>query len=94
MSFVYVHDGNVDRALREFQRRTSRDGILAEVKKRIGYMKPSAHRRAKHQKAVQRQRRRMARRIAARYGDLRVLPKGSIDTMRKPTIFASEGSFF
>ena len=52
MSEVRVKDGeSLENALRRFKRKTARDGILAEARKREHYEKPSVKRKKKAEAA-------------------------------------------
>ena len=55
MSEVRVKDGeSLENALRRFKRKTARDGILAEARKREHYEKPSVKRKKKSEAARKR----------------------------------------
>ena len=55
MSEVRVKEGeSLENALRRFKRKTARDGILAEVRKREHYEKPSVKRKKKAEAARKR----------------------------------------
>ncbi len=52
MAKVYVkEDEQLDDALRRFKRQVSRDGILAESRKREYYVKPGVKKKLKSEKA-------------------------------------------
>ena len=52
MSEIRVKEGeSLESALRRFKRSTARSGVLAEVRKREAYEKPSARRKKKPQAA-------------------------------------------
>ena len=52
MSEVRIHENeSLESALRRFKRKTARDGILAEARKREHYEKPSVKRRKKQEAA-------------------------------------------
>ena len=60
MSRVFVEDNEpIDKALKRFKKECQKAGILAEVRKREYYEKPSVRRRRKHEAAKRKQRRRM-----------------------------------
>lgn len=44
---VYVHDGNLEEALRRFNRRIRESGIMEDLQNKSYYTKPSAVRRKK-----------------------------------------------
>ena len=55
MSEIRVKDGeSLESALRRFKRKTARDGILAEARKREYYEKPSVKRKKKAEAARKR----------------------------------------
>lgn len=57
MSEIHVKDNeSLDSALRRFKRATARSGILAEVRKREHYEKPSVKRKKKSEAARKRKR--------------------------------------
>ena len=52
MSEVYVKEGeSLDSALKRFKRSCARDGVMAEVRKREHYEKPSVKRKKKSEAA-------------------------------------------
>lgn len=54
---VEIHvkkDESLDQALRRFKRSCSRDGVLAEIRKRSHYEKPSVRRKKKSEAARKR----------------------------------------
>ena len=53
---VEVRDGNIDQAIRELKNKMSKDGILAELKVRRCYEKPSEKKRRKHREAIKKTR--------------------------------------
>ncbi len=53
---VEVRNGDIDRALRELKNKLSKDGILAELKARRCYEKPSEKKRRKHREALKKMR--------------------------------------
>ncbi|MCL5271419.1 MAG: 30S ribosomal protein S21 [bacterium] len=60
MSLVIVEDHEpIDKALRRFKKECQKVGILAEVRKREYYEKPSVKRKRKMEAARRKQRRRM-----------------------------------
>lgn len=55
---MYVKvEGNLDKALKIFNKKVKRAGIMQEIYKRRHYEKPSVKKRKKHEEAVRRQRR-------------------------------------
>ena len=55
MSEIHVKDGeSIDSALKRFKRSCARDGVLAEVRKREHYEKPSVKRKKKSEAARKR----------------------------------------
>ena len=55
MSEILVKEGeSLERALRRFKRSTARSGVLAEVRKREAYEKPSVKRKKKSEAARKR----------------------------------------
>ena len=60
MSIVQVEEHEpIDKALRRFKKECQKTGILAELRKREFYEKPSVRRRRKEEAARRKQRRRM-----------------------------------
>jgi small subunit ribosomal protein S21 len=53
---VEVRNGDIDQALRELKNKLSKDGILAELKARRCYEKPSEKKRRKHREALKQMR--------------------------------------
>lgn len=58
---VVREDESFDRAFRRFQKKVEKGGVLADLKKRRYYEKPSDRRKRKHEEALQRQRRQAAK---------------------------------
>lgn len=54
MAVVVRKDESLDSALRRFKKETVKSGILLELRKREYYLAPSAKRRAKHDAAMKR----------------------------------------
>lgn len=60
MSFIHVEENEpIDKALRRFKKECQKTGVLAEVRKREYYEKPSVKRKRKMEAAKRKQRRRM-----------------------------------
>jgi small subunit ribosomal protein S21 len=60
VSFVQVDDNEpIDKALRRFKKECQKSGILAELRRREYYEKPSVRRKRKLEAARRKQRRRM-----------------------------------
>ncbi|HOR27081.1 MAG TPA: 30S ribosomal protein S21 [Candidatus Sumerlaeota bacterium] len=60
MSLIFVDNNEpIDKALRRFKKECQKSGILAELRRREYYEKPSVRRRRKHEAAKRKQRRRM-----------------------------------
>tara|TARA_B110000977_G_C10979675_1_gene455634 strand:+ start:851 stop:1051 length:201 start_codon:yes stop_codon:yes gene_type:complete len=55
---VIIKKGNFDRALRQFKRKITEEGLLQEVREREYYEKPSDGRRGKLKAAKNRERKR------------------------------------
>ena len=53
---VEVRNGDIDQALKELKNKMSKDGILAELKARRSYEKPSEKKRRKHREALKKMR--------------------------------------
>ena len=53
-------DETVDSLLRRFKKETMKSGITAELRKREHYVAPSAKRRAKHEAALKRAKKKQA----------------------------------
>jgi len=53
---VEVRNGDIDQALKELKNKMSKDGILAELKARRCYEKPSEKKRRKHREALKKMR--------------------------------------
>ena len=51
MSEIKVNNGNIEDALKRFKRETSKAGVMAEIKKRRHYEKPSVKRKKKSEAA-------------------------------------------
>lgn len=51
---IIVHDGNVERALRKLSKKLSDFGLLAEVRARQSYDKPSVHKKQMQKDAKKR----------------------------------------
>ena len=51
---VHVKNESIDNALKKFKRQCARDGVLAEVRKREHYEKPSVKRKKKAEAARKR----------------------------------------
>jgi len=51
---VHVKNESIDNALKKFKRQCARDGVLAEVRKREHYEKPSVKRKKKSEAARKR----------------------------------------
>jgi len=63
---IHIAEGqNLEKALRQFRRKVQRAGIMADMRKKRRYAKPSEARRRKS-KAAERRRVRSARRRASR----------------------------
>ena len=54
MAEVHVKNESIDNALKKFERQCARDGVLAEVRKREHYEKPSVKRKKKAEAARKR----------------------------------------
>ncbi|HNX15416.1 MAG TPA: 30S ribosomal protein S21 [Oscillospiraceae bacterium] len=54
MAEVHVKNESIDNALKKFKRQCARDGVLAEVRKREHYEKPSVKRKKKAEAARKR----------------------------------------
>ena len=54
MSEVKVNNGNIEDALKRFKRSCAKDGVIAEVRKREHYEKPSVKRKKKSEAARKR----------------------------------------
>jgi len=60
LSLIFVDNNEpIDKALRRFKKECQKSGILAELRRREYYEKPSVRRRRKHEAAKRKQRRRM-----------------------------------
>lgn len=53
-----IVDGNFERALRQFKKRTRRTGLIQECRRREQFIKPSEQRREAKKKAILREARR------------------------------------
>ena len=51
---IYVKDGNIEDALKRFNRECARNGVVQEVRKREHYEKPSVKRKKKSEAARKR----------------------------------------
>jgi small subunit ribosomal protein S21 len=65
MEIILGDDDRLDWALKSFRRKMARAGILAEVKRRRHYLKPSVAKRLKTAEA-ERRKRKAARKMASR----------------------------
>jgi small subunit ribosomal protein S21 len=63
---VVVIDNNIERALRDLKNKMSREGVLAELKKRRHAEKPSEKLRRKHREAIKRNRKSRGRKARVR----------------------------
>lgn len=54
MAIIVRKDETLDSALRRFKKETAKSGIMLELRKREYYLAPSAKRRAKHDAALKR----------------------------------------
>ncbi len=54
MAEVHVKNESIDNALKKFKRQCAKDGVLAEVRKREHYEKPSVKRKKKAEAARKR----------------------------------------
>lgn len=61
---IPVENGDVNRALRQFKKKLSREGVMKELKVRRFYEKPSVKRKRKSKEAEKR-RRKLMRKIRA-----------------------------
>jgi small subunit ribosomal protein S21 len=60
LTFILVEENEpIDKALRRFKKECQKTGVLAEVRKREFYEKPSVKRKRKMEAAKRKQRRRM-----------------------------------
>lgn len=64
---VFVHDNNVDQALRVLKKKMQREGVFREMKARRAYEKPSERRTREHAEAIRRSRK-AARKKAIKEG--------------------------
>jgi len=64
---VIIKKGNFDRALRQFKRKITEEGLLQEVREREYYEKPSDERRSKLKAAKNRERKRDGNIITRKY---------------------------
>lgn len=53
-----IVDGNFERALRQFKKKTRKSGVIQECRKRSQFIKPSEQRRESKKKAILREARR------------------------------------
>ena len=66
---VEVRNGDIDQALRELKNKMAKEGILAELKFRRSYEKPSEKKRCKHREALKKMRKSRGRKArVARQG--------------------------
>ena len=62
MAEIRLEEGDsVERALKQFRRKVQREGLFSELRRRRHYLKPSAARVLKSQRARRRKRRRLTR---------------------------------
>lgn len=54
MAEIHVKNESIDNALKKFKRQCAKDGVLAEVRKREHYEKPSVKRKKKAEAARKR----------------------------------------
>ena len=71
---VFVHDSNVDQALKALKRKMQREGIFREMKLRGHYEKPSERRVREKAEAIRRARK-LARKKLQREGLLPMKPR-------------------
>jgi len=65
---VYVHNNDIDRALRKLKKLVSNEGVIKELKKRECYEKPSERRRRQKARAIKRWQKQQAV-LEAKFGD-------------------------
>jgi len=82
---VFVHDNNVDQAMRVLKRKMQREGIFRELRQRRSYEKPS-ERRAREKGEAIRRAHKQARRKAQRDGLLPQKKKPIVDRFRRPAV--------
>jgi len=51
---IFVHDNNVDKALRKFKKKVNDNGLLKELQERQSYVKPSVRRKLAKSQAQKR----------------------------------------
>lgn len=61
MAIIVKKDESLDSALRRFKKEVVKNGTLQELRKREYYMAPSAKRRAKHEAALKRAKKKQAK---------------------------------
>ena len=61
MAIIVKKDESIDSALRRFKKEVAKNGILQEIRKREHYLAPSAKRRAKHEAALKRAKKKQAK---------------------------------
>ena len=85
---VFVHDNNVDQALRVLKKKLQREGVLRELKRRRHYEKPSERTIREKAEGVRRARK-LARKQMIREGLIAAPKKQIIDATRRarPTPF-------
>ena len=61
MAIIVKKDESIDSALRRFKKEVAKNGTLQELRKREYYLAPSAKRRAKHEAAMKRAKKKQAK---------------------------------
>ena len=61
MAIIVKKDESIDSALRRFKKEVAKNGPLQELRKREYYLAPSAKRRAKHEAAMKRAKKKQAK---------------------------------
>jgi small subunit ribosomal protein S21 len=85
---VFVHENNVDQAMRVLKKKMQREGIFRELKQRRSYEKPSERRVREKGEAVRRAHK-LARKKAQRDGLLPQKKKVVVNKFRKPLMIPS-----
>jgi small subunit ribosomal protein S21 len=82
---VFVRDNDVDKALRVLKRKTQREGVFREMKRRRFYEKPSERTTREKTEAIRRAHK-LARKQAIREGLVAAKPKRRDRTTKQHTV--------
>ena len=82
---VFVHDNDVDKALRVLKKKMQREGVFREMKRRRSYEKPSERTTRERAEAIRRAHK-LARKQAIREGLIAAKPKPKDRVIKQRTV--------